>query len=737
MQPTHPDWLFAQGITDLIEVAAGQKYPVTKGWLTSSASQAEVALWTKRGSNVGLRSARFPGVDIDVTDVALAEAIMQHVQRRLGPSPVRTGAFPKILLPYRTEAPFPKRRIVIEGKGAVEVLGDGQQYVVWGRHPSGATYKWLGGTDLSPITAEDVDALLGEIAELMELMGETVSAAAGAPEGVVSEKAPSSEAVAQLLRSLPNDDLPYDEWCAIAHAVKGAMPEGEDLMGLEIFSQWSAKAHKHIPAESERVYNAAKPKHAGWQSLMARAQRQVPTAAAVAEFSAPGVAPAPKLDDGEQMASLLGSAEKPFLLEYESLQGQPFLDRWAALEAAAAKRHPLAVVYETRVLSEALSLRSCVHDRTLFTRALGARVGAMLRNEIALDATDVRLLLDTAWLDMTEPAKLANAPRKLKRVDSDVRGDDLVADFIPGLSLVGIAGPVGSGKSWIAGALSLVVARGGALLGREASRHGPVWYFASEYASGVYSRIARDQEMRGAAPSLTLLDGVPDLTNVADVMSRLREAASLATVQGAPALVIIDIFRDAMRGDENDSGEVSRATRNARMFSRALGSAVVIVHHTSKANPNDPRGSSAFEAELDALYITVKTGERAFRLETRKHREGKFPSGRFSLIDSMLVEDEIGDGEEQERSASVRMELARRVALEIRAGASVREVARDMMGNGMDYGCGSERSLRRMISEVLHQYADQQWLVPGTRGASWAPGPIAPPETPIPFGEAE
>ncbi len=97
------------------------------------------------GANIGLRAERFPGLDIDSEDAKLTKAVLRTAKEILGPAPTRLSREPRRLLMYRTEQPFPKRAVVIQYKGqshTVELLADGQQYLISGRHPSGARYRW-------------------------------------------------------------------------------------------------------------------------------------------------------------------------------------------------------------------------------------------------------------------------------------------------------------------------------------------------------------------------------------------------------------------------------------------------------------------------------------------------------------------------------------------------------------------------------------------------------------------
>ena len=129
--------------------------------------------------NVGLRAARFPGIDVDVADEALVAAIVALAFETIGPAPVRhRQGSARVLLPYRLatgEPPVKKHRVVCDA-GAVEILGFGQQYVVQGTHPKGGRYCWTGGTllkvgaaGLAPIDrarcrafVERASALVGE-----------------------------------------------------------------------------------------------------------------------------------------------------------------------------------------------------------------------------------------------------------------------------------------------------------------------------------------------------------------------------------------------------------------------------------------------------------------------------------------------------------------------------------------------------------------------------------------------
>ena len=93
------------------------------------------------------------------------------VRARLGDTLIRIGLWPKRLLLYRTDRPFAKM-----AAGGIEILGLGQQFVAFGRHPTtGEPYGWPYGEtplevpfdQLPPVDAAGCAALLGEIAGLL------------------------------------------------------------------------------------------------------------------------------------------------------------------------------------------------------------------------------------------------------------------------------------------------------------------------------------------------------------------------------------------------------------------------------------------------------------------------------------------------------------------------------------------------------------------------------------------
>lgn len=233
-------------------------------WMHAEATEDEVAKWDRDGANVGLRATHFPGLDIDVTDEAIADAIADLADKHLGAAPSRTGKAPKRVMVYRLadgQAPMTRRRLWFKGpddaKHLVEFLGHGQQYVVDGRHPAtGRPYTWdahpadAGAAALSPVTAGQVDAFFEEVSETLDML---FGCEAFEPEGTGAEardrasidqdghRAPALDKVREALAVAPNPGTTTrTDYLRMGYAIKAALPE-DDEAAYALFEDWALR----------------------------------------------------------------------------------------------------------------------------------------------------------------------------------------------------------------------------------------------------------------------------------------------------------------------------------------------------------------------------------------------------------------------------------------------------------------------------------------------------------------
>ncbi len=127
------------------------KRPVVKHWESLVLHPDQVDLWAtgdKGRLNVGLRTDDLVAIDIDIYDLAAADAVEAAALARFGDAPKRVGEAPKRLLLYAAKRPGTKITSpvfsTVDGfEHRVEVLGVGQQFVALGTHPDTLRpYTW-------------------------------------------------------------------------------------------------------------------------------------------------------------------------------------------------------------------------------------------------------------------------------------------------------------------------------------------------------------------------------------------------------------------------------------------------------------------------------------------------------------------------------------------------------------------------------------------------------------------
>lgn len=84
-------------------------------------------------------------------------------------------------------------------------------------------------------------------------------------------------------------------------------------------------------------------------------------------------------------------------------------------------------------------------------------------------------------------------------------------------------------------------------------------------------------------------------------------------------LVVIDTLKRASGTIEENSDEMDRVLRNARLVAERTGAAIIIIHHSRKNGTEELRGSSAIEGAVDATY-KVTMEDHTIIIEQQKAR---------------------------------------------------------------------------------------------------------------------
>ena len=253
-----------------LPVTPGTKAVRVTDWQKIEVSEAQIKRWLAQGKSthgIGLRTRNTPAIDIDVLDAEVSSALAAMFAAELGAAPSRVGRAPKCLLLCRTDEPFRKlRREFADRNGeihAIEILGDGQQFVAYGIHPdTGKPFSWgldepayTPVSDLPLLTAERAAELLEKAAEVVNRFGwHDLGLSASKAQKTWADDDPlanyqpppnlSDDEVDGYLSDLPNDtDTSYDVWLTVGmalwHQYQGS-PEG-----FERWVSWSEKSPKH------------------------------------------------------------------------------------------------------------------------------------------------------------------------------------------------------------------------------------------------------------------------------------------------------------------------------------------------------------------------------------------------------------------------------------------------------------------------------------------------------------
>jgi P4 family phage/plasmid primase-like protien len=322
-------------------------------WLRHQTSEQDLEAWARMGASVGLRAAHCPGLDIDVLDEGLADLVESTARRMLGPAPRRVGQPPKRLLAYRAAEPFGRIRLWFKAPDServqlVELLADGQQYVIDGIHAATRKpYEWdldpavIGVGSLTEIERQGAEAFFAELATVLELLGCTAvkpegAGAAAADRSRIDQDALHGEIdqIAAAVALIPNTNELFPgrtDYIRMGCAIKAACAE-DQVRGHEIWLEWALRweGNDRFPIGNDPEIAAA-----DWERMKPPFEVGAPyifELAAAFGFNAAG-------EDFEALAS--GAASRPD----EQVDERPVQFSDAALALRFRARHADAVKY--------------------------------------------------------------------------------------------------------------------------------------------------------------------------------------------------------------------------------------------------------------------------------------------------------------------------------------------------------------------------------------------------------
>ena len=201
-------------------------------------------------------------------------------------------------------------------------------------------------------------------------------------------------------------------------------------------------------------------------------------------------------------------------------------------------------------------------------------------------------------------------------------------------------GADGDGKTYLAQAMAVAVARGAEFLGMTCQRSPTLYVDLENPAYMVQSRL---RSMVGE-----------------QVLSELRvwgqwgeqqppQAGSellLTIAKDTRPLIIVDPFRYFHTAEENDSTAMSGVMQYLRACA-AHGSAVVLLHHPAKAEGSTGRGSSVIRGACDVAFLHTldkDTGLITLKVDKNRHGESRsitlradFENAEFTITEAPYI----------------------------------------------------------------------------------------------------
>lgn len=299
-----------------VAVKTGGKFPTEFGWTTPK-PPGDVSAGLL---NTGLLSAGLRAVDIDCDDGAVAEKVKDLARAMLPTAPMRSRSnSSRVLFLYRVDEGAPvKRRVqgarhTKEHSEAVEILGDGQQFVAFGQHESGVEYRWdrqpgkdFTAADLPTVTEQQIDEFLEAVRAVIGGQESRSHEGNGPIPDQAGLKGPSLADVCDVVAAMPNtiaghgDRNLYVGCVAAGLGAAGAenRPEGEIAL-----RDWAERYEGSIdPEDIESTIDSIKPPYrSGWRQLLEHAELEgvdiSPWQSAVAQdaFEADGEPPPPQV----------------------------------------------------------------------------------------------------------------------------------------------------------------------------------------------------------------------------------------------------------------------------------------------------------------------------------------------------------------------------------------------------------------------------------------------------------
>jgi putative DNA primase/helicase len=186
----------------------------------------------------------------------------------------------------------------------------------------------------------------------------------------------------------------------------------------------------------------------------------------------------------------------------------------------------------------------------------------------------------------------------------------LVEGLIGDDQVLAMIGKPGAGKTTIAATLAVAIASGQKFFGREV-RQGAVIYVGAEAPVGVRKRLTAAALEVGIPLVHLPIALIRQPVNLLDVeaVDRLIDGVCryCEKVEQPARLIIFDTWaRTKVGAEENDADATAMVLEAVDRIRAALRCNVLVLHHPSKADPRQSRGSTAFVGAIDGEIVAER-----------------------------------------------------------------------------------------------------------------------------------